>query len=184
MKTIKMSVGAVCVFCMVLGSGCVAEPGPKASAEKVRVGTYDSRAVVIAFAGTETFSNQQKILHAEYDKARAAGDKKRMAELEAQGMEQQKLLHKQGFSTAPVDDVLTNIKDRLPEIAKTAGVEVIISKWDSAALARYKSAELVDVTMLLVDALKPNERARRSAVEIQTQKPIPLQQADKMSVND
>ena len=42
--------------------------------------------------------------------------------------------HRQGFSTAPVDEILEHIKDDLPKIAKKAGVGSIISKWDEEAL--------------------------------------------------
>lgn len=147
-----------------------------------RVGTYDSRAVAVAYVGTAVHNKDMKELTAEYEKAKNEGNKKRIAELEAQGKAQQVLLHKQGFSTAPVDKILEHIKDRLPEIARKAGVEIILSKWDKKALARYKSAEFVDVTMALVDALQPNDRQRKAAVEIQKHKPISLKQAE--NIND
>ena len=184
MNTERMTAGAMGILCLVFASGCLQTPASNASAPKMRVGTYDSRVIIIAFAGTETFGKQQADFHAEYDKAKSAGDKKRMAELEAQAISRQKLLHKQGFSTAPVDNVLATIKDKLPEIAKTAGVQAIFSKWDKDALAKYKTAEQVDVTKALVDALNPDERARKGAFEIQKHEPIPLDQADKMSVNE
>jgi len=77
------------------------------------------------------------------------------------------------------DSVLAHIQDRLPEIAKAAGVGPIVSKWDMDALARYKSAELVDVTMPLVNAFPPNERQLKFAIDIQQQAPIPLADAGK-----
>jgi hypothetical protein len=89
-------------------------------------------------------------------------------------------MHMQAFSTAPVDDILEHIKDSLPEIKQKAGVTTLVSKWDQEALARYPSAELVDVTMMLVDALHPNEQQRKHAIEIQKQAPIPLDEAEKI----
>ena len=68
----------------------------------------------------------------------------------------------------------------MPEIAKAAGVYPIVSKWDKAALAKYPSAELVDVTMAMVNAFNPTERQRQSAVAIQKHDPIPLEQAGKI----
>ncbi|MFA5393666.1 MAG: hypothetical protein WC081_01500 [Candidatus Ratteibacteria bacterium] len=147
-----------------------------------RVGTYDSRAVAAAYVGTTAFNKDMKELTTKYEKAKNEGNKKRMAELEAQGKAQQVLLHKQGFSTAPVDNILEHIKGKLPEIARKSGVEVIVSKWDKKTLAKYKSAEFVDVTMALVDALQPNDRQRKSAIEIQKHKPISLRQAG--NIND
>ena len=53
---------------------------------------------------------------AEYKKAKAKGNSKRVEELKAWGEVQQVLLHKQAFSTAPVDDILAHISDQLPAI--------------------------------------------------------------------
>ncbi|MCK4249402.1 MAG: hypothetical protein KAX15_06445, partial [Candidatus Omnitrophica bacterium] len=108
-------------------------------------------------------------------KAESEGDSKRVEELKAWGEAQQALLHKQGFSTAPVDDILEHITDQLPEIKKSANVELLVSKWDTKTLAEYKLAEHVDVTMRLVEAFKPNEKQKKSAIEIQKHDPVPLE---------
>ena len=172
----KALVVMVSVFC---ATALAQEP-----AAKVRVGIYDSRAIAVAFGGSEAFQastgKQLAALRAEYNEAKAAGNQKRVAELEAQGKAQQVLLHKQGFSTAPVDDILDHIKDKIPGIAKAAGVGPIVSKWDKDALAKYKSAELVDVTMPLVNAFHPIERQLKFAIDIQKQAPISLEEAEKM----
>ena len=57
----------------------------KTSGSKVRVGTFDSRAVAMAYFGSEPFKRQLNDLRAEYEKAKAAGDEKRVKELGAQG---------------------------------------------------------------------------------------------------
>ena len=119
-------------------------------------------------------------LKAEHAKAKAEGDQKRIAELEAEGAARQKLMHTQGFSTAPVDNILEQIKDSLPAIKKKTGVTVLVSKWDKDTLAKHPSAEMVDVTMALVDAFNPSERQRTSAIEIQKHDPIPLEQVEKI----
>lgn len=179
MKMARTMVLMGCVASMLAGSTQAEEAGGKPTA-KVPVGTYDSRSVAVAFAGSEAFSKWMGDLKAENDKAKASGDLKRVSEIEAEGATRQKLMHKQGFSTAPVDDILEQIKDRLPAIKKKAGVIDLVSKWDKAGLARYKDAELVDVTMALADAFNPNDRQRKSAMEIQKHDPIPLEQAEKI----
>ena len=147
---------------------------------QVRIGVYDSRAVAIAFAGTGFINQKMSAFQKEYQAAKAAGDQKRVAELEAEAEAQQRLLHMQAFSTAPVDDILATIQGSLPGIMKQAGVSLILSKWDGEALAEYPSAEQVDVTMLLIDALKPNERQRKYAIDVLNTEPIPLEQAEKI----
>ncbi len=142
-----------------------------------RIGVYDSRAVAVAWAGSPSFKAFMAPLMEEMAAARAAGDGKRVKELEAEAETRQRRLHMQGFSTAPVDDILDCLRERLPGLRQQAGVEPFVSKWDTAALARYPGAEQVDVTMALVDALQPTEKQRRAAVEIQGRKPIPLERA-------
>ncbi len=148
------------------------------SKTKIRVGIYDSRAVVIAFAHSEFNGIDAKM--AEMEKAKAAGDTKKIAELQTWGPAHQAKLHRQGFSTASVDDILEHIKDNLPQIAKDANVIVLVSKWDKKTLKRYKSAELIDVTDLITAQFKPNEKVLKTIEQIKKKKPIALWQLDIM----
>jgi hypothetical protein len=170
--------------CMVLFLTAFAGyAGSRAGAEdkpKERIGIYDSRAIAVAFSGSEAHEKLLSNRKAEFEKAKAAGDEKRVAELKKEGAEEQKLRHKQGFSTAPVDDILECIKDAQAAIKQKANVTVLVSKWDKESLAKHLSAEQIDITMDLVDAFHPKERQRKSALEIQKSQPIPLEQADKI----
>lgn len=145
----------------------------------LRIGTYDSRAVAVGFVGSEVYKatagKKLADMMAEYKRAQADGDTKRVEELKAWGEAQQTLLHKQGFSTAPVDDILDHINDQLPEIKKQANVGILVSKWDKKTLTKHKSAERVDVTMNLIEAFRPNDQQKKSAIEIQKHDPVPLE---------
>ena len=79
------------------------------------------------------------------------------------GQAGQTKLHMQGFSTASVSEYLEHIKDKIPAIAKQAGVDVIVSKWDLA----YQSpdAEFVDVTDLMVKPFNPSEKVLKMVEE-------------------
>jgi len=169
--------GAVLVAGTQLHAGDSTTPP---ASTKERIGVYDSRSVAVAYAGSAVHNKSMSALIAEHEKAKAAGDHKRVAELEAEAASRQQLMHKQGFSTAPVDNILELIQDSLPAIKKKAGVVALVSKWDKDTLAKHPAAELVDVTVALVDALNTSERQRRSAVEIQKHDPIPLEQAEKI----
>ncbi len=144
-----------------------------------RIGVYDSRSIAIAFIDSGVYKKTDGKLMAkkmkEYKKAKEEENQERIKELEAWGEERQALLHKQGFSTAPVNNILAHISDQLPEIKKQAQVEVLVSKWDDATLAKYSDAKKTDVTMLLVDAFQPHEKQRKSAREIQKKNPVPLE---------
>lgn len=141
-----------------------------------RIGIYDSRAVAVAYAGSTSQQAKMNDLVRQQKKAKAAGDKKEVTRLEAEGRAWQAALHRQGFGTAPVDDLLTNISNALPTIQAEAKVTQLISKWNEPELKKHAGAEKIDVTMKLVDAFHPSERQRRHAIEIQTKKPAKLKE--------
>ncbi|MBN2024905.1 MAG: hypothetical protein JW809_19160 [Pirellulales bacterium] len=136
---------------LMVGCGSAAAP--------LRVGTYDSRAVAVAFAASATFNQELRQWKEERDKAEAAGDDKTLKQLEAKAVARQKQAHHQGFGAAPVDDIIEHIKDKLPAIAQQADVDVIVSKWAVAYCA--DGAKFVDVTDLMVEPFAPNERTQR-----------------------
>ena len=55
-----------------------------------------------------------------------------------------------------------------------------VEGYNKDGLARHKDADLVDVTMILVDAFNPSERQRKGAIAIQEHKPISLEQAERI----
>lgn len=140
----------------------------------VVVGTFDSRAVLMAYVGSDAFTDRMQDLHADLARAKTAGDEKRVAELEAFGPELQQRIHRQGFGTAPVDDIIARIADELPAIAAEAGVEVIVSKW--ALAYRGPTAQFVDVTDLLTAEFDPSAETLQGIREIVAQEPVPLDQ--------
>lgn len=139
-----------------------------------KVGVYDSRAVTIAFAGTDRFRSSLKELRKQHALAKEAGDKEQVAILEAEGQARQKELHRQGFSTAPVDNILVHYPEGLAQLKAEHDLDLLISKWDLATLDRYPEVEQVDVTMMIVDLLQPNETQRDFARQILDKDPVPL----------
>ena len=163
------------VAAAVLAGVAIQAAAPSKNVPQGKIGIYDSRAIAVAFAGSDAQKKSMAPLMEEHKKASAAGDTKRVKELEAEGKARQKRAHQQAFSTAPVDDILEHIKDRLPGVKKKAGLPAtaeLISKWDKAALKRYRAAEQIDVTAALVGAFNPTDKQRKAALEIQQQKPI------------
>ena len=153
-------------------------PAGKAEKARLRVGTFDSRAVAIAYVSSEVGKRDLGKLFEEHQKAKAAGDTEKVAKLEEQGKARQVRMHEQGFSKGRVDDVLEQIKDKLPAIAREAGVDLIVSKWD--VVYQGPAVELVDVTELVVKPFNPNERARGWIKDLGKVAPIPLEDARKI----
>ena len=144
----------------------------------VVVGTFDSRGVLFAYVGSEEFkdylSAQQADVGRALERAKAAGDEGLVAILDTLGPAMQKRITEQGFGTAPVDDIIARIEDKLPDIAEAAGVDVIVSKWTLAY--RSPTAKLVDVTDLLAAEFDPDEETWKGIREIVEIEPVPLDQ--------
>jgi hypothetical protein len=177
MKRERMMIRIGYVLACLTAATRITATAEEGGAARIRIGTYDSRSVAVAFAGSAPFNEWMAGLKTDHEKAKAAGDTERVAALEKEAQARQRLMHQQGFSTAPVEDILATIKDKLPAIRAKAGVEALVSKWDKAGLAKYRDAEQADVTMALIEAFNPSERQRKSAIDIQKHKPISLEQA-------
>lgn len=162
---------AAVLFMTAAARAATPDPAPPA-----RIGVYDSRAVAVAYAGSAAQHKVLEPLRAAQNRAKAAGDAAEVARLDAIGRAMQAKAHRQAFSTAPVDDLLEEIGEKLPAIRRAAGVVVLVSIWDEPALARMGAAARVDVTDALVDAFSPGDRQRKSAAQIRRQKPLPLDQ--------
>ena len=177
------------MFSVLCGLGCLwfgggmaamAGDGTATNAAPVRIGVYDSRAVAFAWFSSAPVQHQLQEQMAAARAAQQAGDTARFQELAAALRQTQDRIHRQGFSTAPVDDALAAIKDRIPEIEKQADVSALISKWDEAKLKKHPQAEQVDVTGQLVREFKPTEKQLKVIADLQKQKPLSLEKCDEL----
>ena len=84
----------------------------------LRIGTFDSRAVALAFWNSEEGKKQIASVHEKYAKAKAAKDEKRMKQLEHEGPGLQVRMHQQAFSTG---SVIRTILEPLPSAAVARG---------------------------------------------------------------
>ncbi|HVT74007.1 MAG TPA: hypothetical protein VHD61_12805 [Lacunisphaera sp.] len=138
-----------------------------------RVGTYDSRAV--AFAAFWDEANHAKLvaLMQEARAAQARGDTARQQSLASRLSARQHQLHMQVFSTAPVDDVLASLGDRLPALRRDAGVDRLVSQWDRRALAAVPPGDRVDVTDRLVAEFHVPAPQLKMLADLRATKPLP-----------
>lgn len=164
-------------FLAFAATGCVSG-NLKSDELKVRVGIYDSRAIAVAYVHSMQFDDLMKSKMVEMEDAKASGNMKKMTELEEWGSSHQATFHRQGFSAAPVDDILEHIKDKLPKIAEDANVVALVSKWDKKTLKHYKSVELIDVTDQMVYQFNPNGNTLKIIKQLKEHKPIPLWQLE------
>jgi hypothetical protein len=171
---IGMLLGGLLV--VTLGARSVSHVEAQHEHPSVVVGTFDSRAVAVAYIRSDRFGDRLGDLRAELERAKAAGDDERVAEIEAQGQAMQRKAHEQGFGSAPVDDILERIEDELPVIAAETGVNVIVSKW---VLAWHSpAAGFVDVTDRLVEEFEPDAETLKVIEELLEHEPVPLDELD------
>lgn len=164
------------VVSLLLAPGMVAHAEDPLPA-KVRVGTYDSRLVAVAYTASEGFQKRLVAMQAEVQAAMSKGDQERVQVLQRNGRALQERVHKQGFSTWPIHDILKLVDKKLPLIAREAKVGLIVSKWDLAY--RHANTEAVDVTPQLVELFNPNEKTRNILKSLATKEPVPLESLQK-----
>ena len=98
--------------------------------------------------------------------------------MRAIGEASQELAQKQSFSTWPVDNILKIIEEKIPEIAKQADVDLIVSKWD--IVYQRSGVEFIDVTDVMVKLFNPDEQMLEMLEQIKKQDPIPLEELENM----
>ncbi len=162
---VGVSILAVCAMFLALQS----------TPTKVRVGTFDSRAIAVAYARSALFDTVLRDFKDKYEKAKAEKNEAVTKQMEAEVIARQQLLHLQGFSIASVAEILEKIKDELPKAAQEVGVDIIVSKWEVA----YKnpSIEIVDVTSHLVKFFNPDGRTLKTIEGLSASPPISLLEA-------
>ncbi len=153
---------------------------PSALAQPLRIGTYDSRAVALAWYNSAEGRNDLGALHAALREAKARKNAARITELEALGPARQQLMHQQVFSNGSILNLLPALGQRIEAAAKAAGVAVAVSRWEVAW--NDASIERVDLTAAIVDAIAPDAKARRWIADMKTKEPLPL--VDALAIRD
>lgn len=136
--------------------------------EILRVGTFDSRAIAHAYGLSEMAKPMVSDMRKKYNLAKKEGNEELRIELKAL----QQVMQQQAFSKACVADILEKVEAELPKVAKEAGVDIIVSKWE--VMFKNPSIEIVDVTSHLVKLFNPGEEGLKVMKNLQKQPPVPL----------
>jgi cell division protein FtsB len=144
----------------------------------LRIGVYDSRGIAIAYFNSEHFEKILAEKRAALEQAKKENDPNKVKELEIWGPQHQATAHRQGFGTAPVHECFECIKEQIPSVAKTAGVDVIVSKWELDYLVA--DADVVDVTMELAKLFNPREQAYQAIGQLKDHKPISTEEIERL----
>jgi len=169
-KNVKLVSEFVLFFVFIAGFCLITMA--KDNDKNIKIGIYDSRSIALAYSGTDNFRKRVREIKSNYQNAKENNNKKDMKRYEKIGKNYQKQLHKQVFSTYPVDNILKKYEKQLNAVMRNVEVGLIISKWDKKSLKHYKKAEKVDITEKMILMIKPDEKQYKMAIDIQTKKPI------------
>ncbi len=140
---------------------------------KLRIGTFDSRAIAIAYFNSEYASasmEQFRKIKNDYREAIENKDTVKSKKLEREGQMRQAMLHEKGFGTGSVRDCMAAIKDKVDNFAHQEKFDVIISKWE---LNYFNSnAEIVDITEQLANLFQPKIKVKDMLNELMKSEPI------------
>ena len=140
----------------------------------IKIGTYDSRVIVFAYSRSQLFMDHQKKFSMQNDSIKNAKDSAKFKELSVMAMSYQHLLHQMVFSSGSVQDIIGLVKDKLPELAKQAGLVMIVSKFEVNYID--PSCEIVDLTNAIIPLFNPKENIEKMAGEIGKTKPVPIEE--------
>ncbi len=163
----KRTMVTLTLLCIMLVS-FISTAQAQNSSKKIRIGVYDNRAITTAFFGSVFNPLPEK--RAEFERAKAAGDSTKIAELEAWGPRFQRQIQFQGFCKVPIDDILFHVKEHLGKVARDAGVDMI--GW--APTFAGSNVETVDITDQLVALYNPNPNVKKEIKIIRDSKPVDL----------
>lgn len=166
---------ALLAGCAASSPSAVQDPGPGAA--PLVVGTFDSRVLAVAYYRSEIHERNLSVHVAAYERAKAAGDAAAMAEIDALMQEHQQQAHRQGFGNAPIPEILATIEDRIPEVARAAGVQLVVSKWD--VVWQERRAPVVDLSLALAELFEPDEATRKLLPGLMAHEPVPLEDLER-----
>ena len=141
--------------------------------DKIRIGTYDSRAVAVAYFNSpygkqlmELMGNLQK----KNREALEAKDTLELKKLNREGELRQALMHEQGFGTGSVKDLLAAIKDKIGILAKNENLDIIVSKYE----LNYSGSNsiVLDITEKLTNLFEPNKRFKAMLPDLLKTEPV------------
>ena len=135
-----------------------------ASDNKLKIGTYDSRAVAYAYFISDMYKIQQQKIDSERDKIMEAKDTAKWKETISKVCTEQYLLHQRVFAIGSAASVLRKIEKQLPSIAKSAGVDIIVSKWELTW--KDSSVVVVDLTDNIAQLFIPLNKLGKTYDEI------------------
>ena len=168
----QMIILTIVLSCAILVSVTAFAGNPAQTKPTIKIGTFDSRVVALAYFRSEEYRLSMTELHKKHQQAKAENNDSLIKVLEKEGPWMQIRMHQQVFSNAGASSIMSKIADAIPDIAREAGVVLIVSKWEMPYVD--SSVEIIDVTLPIAKLFKPNEQTLKIIEQMKSQEPIPF----------
>lgn len=165
MKTALLTIVLVAVATLATLAG---EPASKKAAV---IGVFDSRAIAVVYASSKYQEKYLEGLKQRLEGAKEQRDLKKIERIRAEAKRRQTELHLMAFATDSVKELFEPVADRLPAVAKAAGVDVIVSRWE--LVHRDPGLKTVDVTLPLARLFETDEKKLAIVDELRGREPLP-----------
>lgn len=162
------------LFAMILFMSVSNSADAQKAQKTIKIGTYDSRVIVLAYSRSEGFKTKLSGMEKKSESDMKSSDSDKKDQAAYRMITYQFLLHQQVFCAGSASAVIEIVKDKLPQVAKDAGVSVIVSKWELPW--NDPSAEVVDLTMEIAKLFNPTPDFENTAKEVASKRPIAIEE--------
>jgi hypothetical protein len=141
-----------------------------AQTTKIRIGTFDSRLIALAYYGSKDYGKVIADFDKDYKDATLKKDSAVIKKLLVKGPVMQRMMNDRIYGKGTINDILDHYKDKITAIAKSQNVVMAVSKWE----VQYKTpgVELIDLTWKIMDIFNPSSQVIQWAKAGEKELPI------------
>ncbi len=141
-----------------------------AQTARIRVGTFDSRLVALAYYNSKDYDKFISDFNRQYKVAESKKDSVTIKKMLVRGPVLQRMMNDRIFGKGSINLILDNYKDKLDAIGKANNVIMVVSKWEVG----YKTPglEFVDLTWKIMAIWNPSEQVIKWAKNGEKELPI------------
>ena len=137
---------------------------------KIRIGTYDSRLVALAYYNSRDYDKFIADFNRQYKMAETKKDSATIKKMLVRGPVLQRMMNDRIFGKGSVNLILDDYKVRIEAIGKASNVSLIVSKWEIEY--KLQGVELVDLTWKIMAIWNPSEQVMKWAKNGEKEQPI------------
>ena len=141
-----------------------------AQTAKVRVGTFDSRLVALAYYNSKDYDQFIADFNRQYKVAESKKDSITIKKMLIKGPVLQRMMNDRIFGKGSVNLILDNYKDKIDAVGKANNVNMIVSKWE--VMYKTPGIEYVDLTWKIMAIWNPSEQVIKWAKNGEKELPI------------